>query len=161
MKKYCLCVLKGVLILALLTWIRKKTDFLILQLCIKMHWWLIFFLASKDQQLFFAWLSGPGFCGFISQSPVCLAFCADSLCEEYFSTSLAAPLACFPSSFFGCRVCFFFVSVNIISSLPCSVETVVWWVDLNFSGTQQGSVCVCIVKNSTVAQCYLMICVPP
>lgn len=90
-------------------------------------------------------LSEPGFCGYIFQSPVCLAFCADSSCEEYFSTSLAAPLACFPCSFFGWRVCFFFVSVNIISSRPRSVETVVGRAsDPSFSGTEHVCVCVCL-----------------
>lgn len=89
-------------------------------------------------------LSEPGFCGYIFQSPVCLAFCADSSCEEYFSTSLAAPLACFPCSFFGWRVCFFFVSVNIISSRPRSVETVVGRAsDPSFSGTEH--VCLCVL----------------
>lgn len=127
-------------------WIRKKTaDGLILLLCIKMHRGLILFLAPKDQQLlFFMWFLRPGFCGYIFQSPACLAFCADSSCEEYFSTSLAAPLACFPSSFFGWGVCFFFVSVNIISSLPRPVETVAKWGDLNFRQTEHGRVCFCV-----------------
>lgn len=70
-----------------------------------------FFLASKDKQLlFFVWFSKPEFCGHIFKSLACLAFCPESLCEEYFSTSLAELLACFPSSFFGLRVCFFSLS---------------------------------------------------
>lgn len=33
-------------------------------------------LRKNQQLLFFVWFSEPEFCGFISQPPVCLAFCA-------------------------------------------------------------------------------------